>query len=69
MSIPEKPNSIMTGPLPESAGETDISDAEKQLPQKPDTPPPPPPPPPPPNGGATAWLQVAGAFFMFFNSW
>ncbi|KAF3384848.1 Riboflavin transporter MCH5 [Penicillium rolfsii] len=29
----------------------------------------PPPPPPPPNGGLTAWLQVAGAFFLFFNSW
>ncbi|KAL5422537.1 hypothetical protein PMIN07_012457 [Paraphaeosphaeria minitans] len=22
-----------------------------------------------PNGGATAWLQVVGAFFLFFNSW
>jgi hypothetical protein len=26
-------------------------------------------PPPPPNGGLVAWLQVAGAFFLFFNSW
>ncbi|KAL5335189.1 hypothetical protein BJX70DRAFT_375748 [Aspergillus crustosus] len=26
-------------------------------------------PPPPPDGGLTAWLQVAGAFFLFFNSW
>ncbi|KAL2861872.1 major facilitator superfamily domain-containing protein [Aspergillus pseudodeflectus] len=26
-------------------------------------------PPPPPDGGSTAWLQVAGAFFLFFNSW
>lgn len=25
--------------------------------------------PPPPNGGVVAWLQVAGAFFLFFNSW
>ncbi|PWY82720.1 MFS monocarboxylate transporter [Aspergillus eucalypticola CBS 122712] len=24
---------------------------------------------PPPDGGLTAWLQVAGAFFLFFNSW
>lgn len=24
---------------------------------------------PPPNGGLVAWLQVAGAFFLFFNSW
>lgn len=23
----------------------------------------------PPNGGFVAWLQVAGAFFLFFNSW
>ncbi|KAB2572588.1 Aspyridones efflux protein apdF [Lasiodiplodia theobromae] len=22
-----------------------------------------------PNGGFTAWLQVAGAYFLFFNSW
>ncbi|KAK5998069.1 MFS-type transporter dbaD [Cladobotryum mycophilum] len=26
-------------------------------------------PPPPPNGGLQAWLQVLGAFFLFFNSW
>ncbi|KAK2753734.1 hypothetical protein FQN55_000097 [Onygenales sp. PD_40] len=25
--------------------------------------------PPPPNGGFKAWLQVLGAFFLFFNSW
>jgi hypothetical protein len=23
----------------------------------------------PPNGGLIAWLQVAGSFFLFFNSW
>ncbi|KAE8404101.1 major facilitator superfamily domain-containing protein [Aspergillus pseudonomiae] len=23
----------------------------------------------PPNGGLRAWLQVAGSFFLFFNSW
>ena len=22
-----------------------------------------------PNGGTAAWLQVLGAFFLFFNSW
>lgn len=22
-----------------------------------------------PNGGLTAWLQVLGAFFLFFNTW
>jgi MFS family permease len=26
-------------------------------------------PPPPPNGGLTAWLQVAGAFMIMFNTW
>ncbi|TVY83298.1 Aspyridones efflux protein apdF, partial [Lachnellula suecica] len=26
-------------------------------------------PGPPPNGGFQAWLQVLGAFFLFFNSW
>ena len=26
-------------------------------------------PGPPPNGGFAAWLQVAGSFFLFFNSW
>jgi hypothetical protein len=24
---------------------------------------------PPPNGGLTAWLQVVGSFFLFFNTW
>lgn len=24
---------------------------------------------PPPNGGTTAWLQVLGGFFLFFNTW
>nr|OQO25818.1 hypothetical protein B0A51_09488 [Rachicladosporium sp. CCFEE 5018] len=24
---------------------------------------------PPPNGGAQAWLQVLGGFFLFFNTW
>ena len=23
----------------------------------------------PPNGGLVAWLQVAGSFLLFFNSW
>lgn len=31
------------------------------------------PPPPPkstkPNGGSRAWLQVAGAFFLYLNTW
>lgn len=24
---------------------------------------------PPPDGGFAAWLQVLGAFLLFFNSW
>ncbi|KAL4780273.1 MFS general substrate transporter [Aspergillus varians] len=39
------------------------SDSEKQTAQQLAT------SPPPPNGGLAAWLQVAGAFFLFFNSW
>lgn len=31
--------------------------------------PPPPPPQSPPNGGTAAWLQVVGAFLLFFSSW
>jgi hypothetical protein len=23
----------------------------------------------PPDGGINAWLQVAGSFFLFFNTW
>lgn len=26
-------------------------------------------PPPVPDGGLQAWLQVAGAFMLFFNTW
>ncbi|KAJ5265706.1 hypothetical protein N7524_006724 [Penicillium chrysogenum] len=43
--------------------ESDESESEKQTADQPAI------PPPPPNGGLTAWLQVAGAFFLFFNSW
>jgi hypothetical protein len=52
----------MTAHPPEPAGKADISEAEKQLPEKPDD-------SSPPDGGTVAWLQVAGAFFLFFNSW
>jgi hypothetical protein len=24
---------------------------------------------PPPDGGLTAWLQVLGGYFLFFNTW
>lgn len=26
-------------------------------------------PGPPPNGGAVAWVQVVGAWVLFFNTW
>ncbi|KAJ6141377.1 hypothetical protein N7470_009767 [Penicillium chermesinum] len=39
------------------------SGAEKQAVEQPAA------PPSPPNGGVVAWLQVVGAFFLFFNSW
>ena len=26
-------------------------------------------PQPPPSGGLTAWVQVLGAHFLFFNAW
>jgi hypothetical protein len=42
-----------------------IADAEAQQ-QKPTGGPP---GGPPPNGGTTAWLQVLGGFFLFFNTW
>ena len=32
-------------------------------------PPSPPAVPPPPDGGSLAWLQCAGAFFIYFNTW
>lgn len=31
--------------------------------------PPGPPSGPPPDGGTTAWLQVLGGYFLFFNTW
>ncbi|WPH00104.1 hypothetical protein R9X50_00292700 [Acrodontium crateriforme] len=39
--------------------------AEKPAPAAPNGPP----GGPPPNGGLTAWLQVLGGFFMFWNTW
>lgn len=50
-------------PASQPAAESDESESEKQTADQPAV------PPPPPNGGLTAWLQVAGAFFLFFNSW
>jgi hypothetical protein len=41
-------------PLPENTSEAAL--AEKPI-------------APPPDGGFAAWLQVLGAFLLFFNSW
>ena len=38
---------------------------EEKAPQKPQTDG----PGPPPNGGAAAWMQVLGAWMLFFNTW
>jgi hypothetical protein len=45
------------------------ADAEANLPQQQQKPVGGPPGGPPPNGGTTAWLQVLGGFFLFFNTW
>ncbi|EAW12156.1 putative MFS monocarboxylate transporter [Aspergillus clavatus NRRL 1] len=47
-----------TLPVEESDGEKGVAPVQET-----------PSPPPPPNGGMVAWLQVVGAFFLFFNSW
>ena len=44
------------------------AEAEANIPQQP-KPVGGPPGGPPPNGGTTAWLQVLGGFFLFFNTW
>lgn len=64
----EKPSSEMsstTGPQQEPYEKT--AEAEAGLQQQ--KPPSGPPGGPPPNGGLTAWLQVLGGFFLFFNTW
>ncbi|KAJ6013847.1 hypothetical protein N7540_008438 [Penicillium herquei] len=48
--------------IPDPVVDSDNSTTENQTPEKS-------PVPPPPNGGLNAWLQVAAAFFLFFNSW
>ena len=69
MEIPEKdvPGSQSDGPLQSAlqAGNhgsqcNSLSDQEIQAPIGYDS---------PPNGGLLAWLQLAGSFFLFFNSW
>jgi hypothetical protein len=45
------------------------ADAEANIPPQQQKPAGGPPGGPPPNGGTTAWLQVLGGFFLFFNTW
>ncbi|SMR54570.1 unnamed protein product [Zymoseptoria tritici ST99CH_1E4] len=47
----------------------DHSSHDSLQPQNASPPPPGPPGGPPPDGGLTAWLQVLGGFFLFFNTW
>ncbi|KAJ5433025.1 uncharacterized protein N7458_012181 [Penicillium daleae] len=64
MSVNEEKESVSSDVLsPKLLAERDESEIENQIPKEPAT------PPPPPNGGLVAWLQVAGAFFLFFNCW
>lgn len=46
-----------------------IPQDEGSLPPKAMAKPPGPPGGPPPDGGTTAWLQVLGGYFLFFNTW
>jgi hypothetical protein len=52
-----------------NVNEKTSDDTEVGLPQQQQKPPAGPPGGPPPNGGTTAWLQVLGGFFLFFNTW
>lgn len=66
----EKPSSEMsstTGPPQQEVPYEKTAEAEAGLQQQ--KPPGGPPGGPPPNGGLTAWLQVLGGFFLFFNTW
>lgn len=62
MSLPlNDPHNMAEKGSLEGSGE--ITPVEKPEPQ------PPVPSNEPPNGGVKAWLQVAGSFFLFLNTW
>jgi hypothetical protein len=61
-------SSDTTKHLPDNNNEKSTTELEAGL-QQPQKPPAGPPGGPPPNGGLTAWLQVLGGFFLFFNTW
>ncbi|KAK4548824.1 hypothetical protein LTR36_008597 [Oleoguttula mirabilis] len=54
--------------LPESPQSTP-QPSPRFAPEPPPGPPKGPPGGPPPDGGLTAWLQVLGGYFIFFNTW
>jgi hypothetical protein len=45
------------------------ADAEAEIDAPKPSAPPGPPGGPPPNGGLQAWIQVAGSWVLFFNTW
>ena len=54
----------------DGASEHDISDPSSPTDEEKATPPAQKDAPePPPNGGTKAWLQVLGAWMLFFNTW
>ena len=57
----------LTG-VPESPGQSPLP-SPRFPPAPPAGPPKGPPGGPPPDGGLTAWLQVLGGYFLFFNTW
>jgi MFS family permease len=62
----------MATPKPDTDESTNASALENKEKVQPVQAAPPPRPPgmiPPPNGGLKAWLQVVGAFGVFFNTW
>lgn len=73
-SLGSKTSTLFAGEGLRSDVELKPIDHEGQRPDElaePESPPPSKPagPPPAPDGGLLAWLHVAGAFFLWFNSW
>jgi hypothetical protein len=52
-----------------TSDDAEVGLPQQQQQQQQQKPPAGPPGGPPPNGGTTAWLQVLGGFFLFFNTW
>ena len=56
----------LTAPAPSAASKRYTGSTTKMITQRIEAPST---PPAPPNGGLKAWLQVLGAFLLFFNTW